>query len=292
MVVKTSSPVSPSGRGSVESGAVGTGARHAGTGDLGETVDVVGDDAGFALDGLAHLVRPGLGAEDAVAELRVAAEVHALFLRLVHDAEEVGGCRGNGGDAKIAHEHDLTFGVAAGDGKHGAAHALAAVVETKPAREESVAVGHLDHVAGADAVHGEAAHRTVLPHGDVILRVGNADGLAGGAARAVETHDLIHGCAAKPHWILVAQIRLLRERQKLDVGERLDVLWLHAAFLAAFAEEGHALVGVFDGPLKTVKLKRAERFNGHVVHCRDGMRRRIDVMRQIWIDHVAILLSF
>ena len=276
----------------MEPGAVLASARHAGSGDFGETVDVVGDDTGFTFDRLAHLVCPGLGAEDAVAELRVAAEVHALLLRLVHDAEEVGGRCGDGGDAEIAHKHDLTFGVAAGDGKHGAAHALAAVMETESAREESVAVGHLDHVAGADAIHGKAAHRAVLPHGDVILRIGDADGLAGRAARTVETHNLIHRCAAKSHRVFVAQIRLLRERQKLDVGERLDVLGLHAAFLAALAEERHVLVGVFDGPLKTVELKRAERLNGHVVHRRDGMRRRIDVMRQIWIDHVAILLRF
>ena len=97
----------------VEAGAVGAGAGDAGSGDLGEAVDVVGDDAGLALDRLAHLVGPRLGAEDAVAELRVAPEVDALLLRLVHDAEEVGGRGGDGGHAEVAHEHDLAFGVAA-----------------------------------------------------------------------------------------------------------------------------------------------------------------------------------
>ena len=263
------------------------GAGHARARDLGEAVDVVGDDARLAFDRLAHFVRPRFGAEDAVAELRVAPEVDALLLRLVHDAEEVGGRRRDGGHAEVAHEHDLALGVAARDGQHGAAESLAAVVEAEAAGEESVAVGDLDHVARADAVHREAAHRAVLPNLNVLYRVRDADGFARGARGAVEADDFVHRRAAEAHRVLVAEIHLLREGQQLDVGERLDVLGPHAALLAALAEEGHALVGVLHRPLEAVQLERAEGFDGHVVHRRHGMRRRVDIMRKFWIDHAG-----
>ena len=188
---------------------------------------------------------------------------------------------------RVAHEHDLAFGVAARDGQHGAAEALAAVVEAEAAREESVAVGDLDHVARADAVHREAAHRAVLPHLDVLHRVRDADGLARGARGAVEADDFVHRRAAEAHRVLVAEVGLLREGEKLDVGERLDVLGPHAAFLAALAEERHALVGVLHRPLQAVQLEGAEGFDGHVVHRRHGMRRRVDVMWKFWINHAG-----
>ena len=110
-------------------------------------------------------------------------------------------------------------------------------------------------------------------------RVRDADGLAGGAGGAVEADDFVHRRAAEAHRVLVAEVDLLREGEKLDVGERLDVLGPHAALLAALAEEGHALVGVLHRPLQTVQLEGAEGFDGHVVHRRHGMRGRVDVMR-------------
>ena len=42
---------------------------HAGAGKLGQAINIIGLDAQLALDVAAHLLRPGLGAEDAGLEL-------------------------------------------------------------------------------------------------------------------------------------------------------------------------------------------------------------------------------
>ena len=270
----------------VQAGPVLAVAGDARAGDLREAVDVVGDDARLAFDRVAHLGCPRLGAEDAVPELGVAPEVDALALGLVHDAKEVARRAGDGVDAQIAHQHDLALSVASACRQHRAAHSFAAVVQTEAAREESVAVADLQHVAGADAVHREAAHRAVLPHGHVAERVGDADRLARRSARAVETHYLVHRCAAKPHRVFVAQIDLLGEGQQLDVGERLYVLGPYATLVAALAEQRHTLVGVFDRPLETVQLECAKLLDRHVVHGRYRVRRRVYILWDDGIERV------
>ena len=235
------------------------------TRNLGESVDVVGDDARFPFDRLAHRIRPGFGAEDAVAQFRVAAEVDAELLRDFDDVEEVGGRAGDRGGAEVAHEHQLLFRIAGRSGQHGAAEVLAAVVEAEAAGEESIAVGNLEHVLVGESVHREAARGGVGPDFDVALAVGNADRLARRSRGAVEAHDFGHRRGGEPGGVFIAQIGLLHEGELREVGERHEVARFDARFVAAAAEERHALVFVGDESLEFRELQRAKFLDGHVV---------------------------
>ncbi len=124
----------------VEAVAVGAVARDARPRDLGEPVDVVRRDAGHLLDALAYLVGPRFRAEDAVLELRVAAEVDADLLGDRREVQEVARRAADDRRAEVLHEHDLLLGVASACREDRAAELLGAVVRAKAAGEEAVAV--------------------------------------------------------------------------------------------------------------------------------------------------------
>ena len=258
----------------VQARAVDAVAADAGAGDLGEAVDVVRDEAGGLLDLAAHLLGPGLGAEEAVPERHLLAEVDALLLPLVEDVQKVGRRARDRRDAEVLHQHDLAVGVAAGDREDGAAVGLGAVVQPQAAGEEAVAVGDLDDVVRRHAAHREAAHHAVLPDLDVVPGVRDADRLAGRARGAVVADDLAVRRRLEAGRVFVPEVRLHRERQELDVLERLDVLGLHAALVAALAEERDAVVGVLHDELQPVQLQRAHLVDREVVERGDGMDRR------------------
>ena len=92
-----------------------TASGDAGTCYFSKPVDVVCDNAGFAFDCLAHFVRPRFGAENAVFQLRVLPEVNTLLFGFFNYTKEVARSGCDCGYTKIAHEHDLTFRVSAGD---------------------------------------------------------------------------------------------------------------------------------------------------------------------------------
>ena len=158
--------------------AMRTVAGDAGTGNLGESVDVVRGDAGDLLDFGPDLVRPGLCAEDAVPEFRVTAEVDPQLLCDRGEMEEVARRAAYDRDAEVLHEHDLLLGVPRAGRQDGAAELLGAVVRAEAAGEEPVAVGDLDDVVCRYPVHGQAPGDAVRPHGDVVGRLRNADRLA------------------------------------------------------------------------------------------------------------------
>ena len=240
-------------------------AGDAGAGDLGETVDVVGGDAGDLLDARADFVRPRLRAEDAVLQLGVAAEVDAELLGHGGEVEEVARRAADDGDAEVLHEHDLLFGVAGAGRQHRAAELLRAVVGAEAAGEESVAVGDLHHVVAGDAVHGHAPGDALGPDRYVAGGLRDADRLAGGAGGAVEAVDLAHRRGGEPERVLVAQVRLFHEGELREVLERHEVARLDAGLVAAAAEERHALVFVGDESLELLELQRPQLVDAHVV---------------------------
>jgi hypothetical protein len=76
---------------------------------------------------LAHPLGPGFGAEDADPQ-RQFAQLDAEFVRAFDHMGEIARCAAERGDVEVAHEHDLTIGVAARDRDHGCAQRLAALV--------------------------------------------------------------------------------------------------------------------------------------------------------------------
>ena len=210
-----------------------------------------------------------------MAELGVAAEVHAGLHALVDEVEKIARRAGDGGDAEVAHEHKLAFGVAAGGRKDGASEAFSRVVDAKATSEEAVAVGDLEDVVGAEAEHGHGAHGTVAPDFDVVLRVGDDDRLAGRARGAVEADDVVHVGRAEAERILVAQVLLHHEGEEGDVLERFDVLGADPALVHAAARDRHMVVAALDRRLEAVQLQGGELLARHVVKRADGVDRGV-----------------
>ena len=146
-------------------------------------------------------------------------------------------------------------------------------MRAETAGEESVAVGDLHDVVARDTVHGQAARRAVRPDVEVALGLRDADRLAGRARGAVEAVDLAHRRGSEAIGVLVAEIRLLHERELGEVLERHEVAGLYAFLVAAAAEQRHALVLVGDELLKLGELHCAQLLDGHEI----GLRDRIDV---------------
>ena len=225
----------------------------------------MGLDAGNLLDAFAYFVGPRFRAEDAVLELRVAAEVDSEFFGDGREMQEVARRAADDRHAQVLHQHDLLLRVACARGEDGASEPLRAIVRAEAAGEEPVAVGDLHDVVFRDAVHRHAAHDAVGPYSDVLSRLRDADGLAGGAGRAVEAVDLRHRRGREAERIFVAEVRLLHEWELREVGERREVSRLHAFLVAAPAEERDVLVFVGDEFLQFLKLHLSQLGNRHVV---------------------------
>ena len=166
-------------------------AAHARAHDLGQAVVFGGEDAVAAFEFGAHLLGAGLRAEQAHAQADVLERVHALG-HLGHVKGVAGGGDQHGG-AKIAHDVDLAFGVAAGDGDDGAADLLKPAVQAERAGKEGVSEADLRDVVRRNAAGGSDAGDALRPGIQVAPGVAGGDGLARGAAGCVDAHHLAHG---------------------------------------------------------------------------------------------------
>ena len=97
----------------------------------------------------------------------------------------------------------------------------------------------------------------------------------------MEAHNVVHGAREKPKGVLVAKVSFHRERKQGDILEGLDVLGTHAALVHAFASERYTFVNAFDEALKTVELKGAQLFDGHVIGGADRMDRGVQIVREL-----------
>ena len=220
---------------------------------------------------VAHAVGPGLGAEHADAQGQ-ALEVHAQLFGALDQVHEVARGAAQRGDAEVAQHHDLAVGVAPGDGHHGGAQGLGAVVGAEPAGEESVAEGVLEYVAAVQSAGGEGARHDLAPHRDVFAGVGDDDRLAGGAGGGVQAHDVAHGTGEESVGVGVAQIGLDGEGQPGDVGEPSDGLRGQVARLQALAEQRHVGVGARDHRAQAAQLDFFQPRGGQVVGRAGGVK--------------------
>ena len=191
----------------------------------------------FASRSRAHGLGPGLGAEAAVAQ-RELAQIDAHAGRDLGDVERVGRRRAEDARAEILHQRHLPLGGAARDRNGGEAEPLGAVVEAEPAGEQPVAIGIVEDVAGPGAHAGERARHQVRPEIEIGLGVADHGRLAGRARGGMQPQQVLARHGEQAERISVAQVGLDRERQARDVGERLDLLGLHAGGIEFRA--GHA----------------------------------------------------
>ena len=118
--------------------------------DLRQAIEVDRLDAKLLFEIAAHRIAPGLGAEHADAQRKLA-HVDAHGLRDLGDVERIGRCGAQDMRAEIPHQRDLPLGHAAGHRHHGAAETLRAIVRAEPAGE-----GAEDHPQ-AGRLGGQAA---------------------------------------------------------------------------------------------------------------------------------------
>ena len=232
-------------------------------------VNIIGLDAQLALDVAAHLLGPGLGAEDAGLELDLIPQA-ALVDALGQESGVRGGAAEDGG-AEVTHELDLSVRVAGGHGQGQAADLVGAAVQARAAGEEAVAIGNLNDVVRAAARGGDAARHQLRPHVHIVLRIAGDDGAAGGAAGALDAHDVVQRRGEQAVGELVAQVGLLHEGQVFEIVHIADVLGADALGVHARAVDGNVVVFVFHRPaqalgLEGVKLIAADGFHFRVKH--------------------------
>ena len=288
-VVRTSSPSTPSGQGcagrginhfrveeileDVRPGLAGAFHGHAGADDLRQPVDVIRLDAAVFFNALAHGFGPRLGAKNAGAQRQIL-EVDAQFGRLVNEVQEITGRAADGGDIEILEDHDLALGVAAGNGNDRGAQRLRAVMRAQPAGEKAVAIGILNDVPAMQTAGRETAAHDVGPDINVLLGVGDDDGLAGGAGRGVQPDDIAHRRCEQPERIAVPKVGLVAERKAGDVVQGLDVAGFQAAFAQAVPEQGDVMERVRDHVLQARQLQFAQLAGGKEIRRADGIERR------------------
>ena len=118
----------------------------------------------------------------------------------------------------------------------------------------------------------DAARHQFRPHVHVVLRYSRTTmGLAGGAAGALNAHDVVQGRGEQAVGELVAQVGLLHEGQVFEIVHIADVLGADALGVHARAVDGDVVVFVFHRPaqalgLEGVKLIAADGFHFRVEH--------------------------
>ena len=237
-------------------------AGDAGADDFRQAVDVDRLDPQALVDLGAQGVGPRLGAVDADLEGQ-RAHVDAHLLADLGDVQRVGRRAADDARPEVLEQHDLAFGQAAGQRQHGHAQTLRPVVEAEAAGEQAVAVGVVQDVAGARPGGGHAARHQIGPHVEVLARVADDGGLAGGARRGMEAHHLVARHGEHAERVGGAQVVLHGEGEAGEVVEALEVAGLDAGGVEAFAVEGHVVVGVPDDLPELGELQLGELFASH-----------------------------
>ena len=183
---------------------------------LGEAVNVVNLDAQLVLNAVAHLLAPALGADDALLQVNLVAQV--ALGDLLGEKQRVGAGGADDRGLQILHHLQLLLGVARPHGNGHGAQALGAQLETDAGRPQAVARGDLDAVERGDARHLVAAGELRGPVDDVLLGVGDDNRRARGARGAVDAHDFLVGHRLQPQRIHRAQVIFLGKGQLFEVG--------------------------------------------------------------------------
>ena len=195
---------------------------HAGAAHFREAVDVVGLDAHGVLDVLAHLLGPGLGAEDAGLQRDLVRRVAGL-LQGFAQVSRVGRGAAEDGGLHVQHELELALGVAGAHGQGQAARFMGAAVQAQAAGEQAVAVADLAHIVGGAAGRHDGPGAAVVPQVHVVLGVIDHHPAAGGAGGGMDAHAILQGHGQQPRGVLVPQIVLGEEGQLMQVLDALDV---------------------------------------------------------------------
>ena len=159
------------------------------------------------------------------------------------------------GGAEIAHEQNLTFGVAGAGGDDEEPDFFGAVVDDQGSGEEAVGHHVLEDIVGGGADHHKATGDEVGRLVDIPLRKEDGLGFAGGAARGVETTEAVGGHGDEAGGILVAEISIGGERQATDVVESSNLVAVYPGFGELALVERHVAPDSGHGVLEAFQLE-------------------------------------
>ena len=209
----------------------GTLKSHAGTGDLGESVDVISLDPELVLDVMAHFLGPGFCAENTGFELDLVAHA-ALSDRL----GKIGSIRRRAAQdsgAQICHKLELAVGIAGRHGERQGSELVRAAVEARTACEKAVAVTDLHNIISGGSCRRQGSCTASLPHIDIILCIAGNDPPAGRTARGMNADAVRKRNSKESVGILSAEILLAQERQLVKILYALNILRLGNRFVDA-----------------------------------------------------------
>ncbi|ERH11018.1 MAG: hypothetical protein J07HX64_02797 [halophilic archaeon J07HX64] len=97
----------------------------------------------------------------------------AHLLGRLREVQGVRGCTSEHVTVEVTHQLDLALCLSAPDGDDRRTELLAAVVESKPAGEQPVAVGVLDSITGLGTAGSQRAGHDLAPDIEVVVGVGD-----------------------------------------------------------------------------------------------------------------------
>ena len=226
---------------------------HARAENLGQAVNVQGVEAEALFNLGAHALGPGFGPEDPHPELGLG-EVHPHFLAHLRQVQGEGGGAADDGGAEVLDEHDLAPGLAAGYRDDRRSQPLGPVMDPQAPGEQAITVSDVDDIAPVGAAGGQSPGHQLRPGFQVPLGIGHGGGLAGGAGRGVNPHDLVHGGREHAEGVIVPQVLLDGQGQQANIFQSADVFRLDPQLIHAPAIERHQMVNPFHHRLQAPEL--------------------------------------
>ena len=178
------------------------------------------------LNGAAHVVGPGLGAKNANAQRAVCGD-QSLALKLIGNRQHVAGGDHDDVGFEVGDELHLALGLPAAKGHHGEAEFFCAIVRAQATGEQTIAIAHMHQVARSRTRSADAARHQVCPGVDVIARVTDHRGFAGGATGGMDAGALRARHGKHAIRITVAQIEFGGEGKARQIGEALAIAGVH-----------------------------------------------------------------
>ena len=202
----------------------------------------------------AHRVGPRLGAAHGNLE-RGPAWVDALGAKFIKNCKHIAWCDQDDVGTEIVDQPHLPLGHAARHRHHSAAEPLGAVVQTKPAGKQPVAVASSAPACRAAAARTHRAGHDAGPRVESRAAVADHGRLAGGAGRGMDAADLVARHREHPERIILAQVVFGGEREPWQVIECLEVVRMHAGFVEGVVVVRDIAVGVAERPFQALELQ-------------------------------------
>ena len=130
-------------------------------------------------------------------------------------------------------------------------------MQAQRAREQPITKGNLRNIALARAGGRHQPGDALAPHVEIFPRVSRDNGLARGAGRRVNAHNVLHRHGKQAVGIMVAQIGFHGEIQLLNILQACDIFGNETRLRHALAIKGNVVPRVDQNCFQLFELNRA-----------------------------------